>query len=369
MGIRNRDGKWHYRFMVDGHEYSGNTGLAATKRNRGAALREEAKARELVLNGRERELRLEAKPFNRAAEDFLEWARGEHRGSPATVKRLETSFASLVEFFRKQPVSSILPGHVERYKSHRRLVHRVKDVTLRHDLHALSKAYRYWISLNWARENPVSGVDIPGDRDAVREHILSCSEEKIYFDYVSARYPDLYDFGRLILNLGMRPWEELICLRKENVDLERGFLRVVDSKSRAGRRTLRLTREAREILSRRMKTPGPWIFPSDRKPGRHYVKLTASHEKALAATGLSFVLYDLRHTCATRWAEAGMPPAVLAANLGHADLRTIMRYVHVRPEAAHRAIEEYDSRRIDTDEIRTKKVISGSSMMNPKGIQ
>ncbi len=39
MPLRSREGNWHYRFEVDGREYSGNTDLAATERNRNAAVR------------------------------------------------------------------------------------------------------------------------------------------------------------------------------------------------------------------------------------------------------------------------------------------------------------------------------------------
>ena len=48
MPIRNRHGIWHYRFWLDGREYTGSTDLVATERNRNAATRDEAKARELV---------------------------------------------------------------------------------------------------------------------------------------------------------------------------------------------------------------------------------------------------------------------------------------------------------------------------------
>jgi Phage integrase family len=42
-----------------------------------------------------------------------------------------------------------------------------------------------------------------------------------------------------------------------------------------------------------------------------------------------FVPYDLRHTAATRWATDGMPLPVLAATLGHANLRSVMKYIHI----------------------------------------
>jgi len=60
---------------------------------------------------------------------------------------------------------------------------------------------------------------------------------------------------------------------------------------------------------------------------------------------LALVLYDFRHTFATRAAESGMPVATLARILGHGDLRSITKYVHVRQEAMDIAMEALDEHR------------------------
>ena len=65
------------------------------------------------------------------------------------------------------------------------------------------------------------------------------------------------------------------------------------------------------------------MFPSPKRAGLPITKLNGSREKVLEATGLSFVLYDLRHTFATRAAERGMPLPLLAKILGHANMRSI----------------------------------------------
>ena len=87
---------------------------------------------------------------------------------------------------------------------------------------------------------------------------------------------------------------------------------------------------------------GRYVFPG-KAPGSHLTKLNGSHNKVLKATGLRFVLYDLRHTFATRMAEAGMPLATLAAILGHSNLRSIMKYVHPSEADQHAAMLRYSS--------------------------
>ena len=221
MPLRNRHGMWHYRFWLDGREYTANTGLVATERNKIAAARAEAKARELVLSGRAHELKLEIKPFSDAVGEFLTWADGEYTDHPEHGERLRTSFREpCANSFANAPVSSILRGHVNDYKAWRRKEHQVREITIRHDLHALSKAFGYFIDHNWARENPpVRGVEIPSDKDAVRIHVLTANEETMYFE-AAQRYPALYDLGRLMLNQGCRP-EEILDLQVDDIDLER----------------------------------------------------------------------------------------------------------------------------------------------------
>jgi integrase len=367
MPIRKRNGKWEYRFWVNGGEYSKVLDLDATERNRTAAAREEAEAYKLVTEGKASMLRLQVVRFSKAADAFLAWARGEYRDHPNTATRLSVSMSNRKVFFGNRPVSSIGEGDLEDYKSWRRTCPKcgakepgikscevcagtglgVQEITLRHDLYALSPFFEYAIKHNWARENPVRKVEIPSDADAVRIHVLSRAEEELYFAACqnkersflqrnrkreAASYRDLYDVGRLMLLQGCRP-EELRALDQQaDVDLEASKLRIRDGKSKAAKRTLRLVAESREILTRRLQKAGRWVFPSPKNPGKSIGSHQRAHEAVLKETGLSFVLYDLRHSFATRAAERGMPLATLAAILGHSNLRSVMKYVHISQE-------------------------------------
>lgn len=394
MAIRNRGGIWHYRFNYAGVEWAASTDLAATKRNENEARAREAEARRLAQSGQGHLLKIQPVPFIEAATMFLAWAQGEHRDKPATWKRLRGSMTSLKVFLGARPVNSITSGDVELYKTFRR-GDGIKEITLRHDLLALQPFFEYARRHNWCQSNPVKDVKKPSARGAVRIHVLTPDEEKLYFGTCQALsgkrmvavketlirrrttgksrriveyarpahqferesdYQALYDLGRLMLNLGLRPDQEARVLRVEHIDLERGFLRVIESKTAAGKRELRLTPEAREILSRRIagRSSG-WIFTSKRDASKHCGPLNKAHGRILKSTKLGFVIYDFRHTAATRWAERGMDIATIAKLLGHNDLRTVLKYVHISTEHAAKAIEKFgesDNNRTSESNVR-----------------
>jgi len=102
---------------------------------------------------------------------------------------------------------------IENFKTWRVIEHKVRDVTIRHDLHALSRFFLYAIKQRWTRENPVRKVKIPSDAEAVRVHVVTPAEEAQYFRR-AAKNSNLHDLARLILNQGMRP-DEVACLRRK----------------------------------------------------------------------------------------------------------------------------------------------------------
>lgn len=337
MGLRARGGKWSWRYTLDGRPYTGATDLDATQRNRTAALAEMHAHRQAIREGRTPHRGLTARRFSDAADEYLAACRAAHRAHPSTARRIGVSFATLRQHFDGAMAGGIGAAQVEQYKVWRIEQHKVRDVTLRHDLHALSGFFQWAVRMRYAAENPVRAVKIPSDKDAVRIHVLSSAEERAYFD-AAAKDQDLYDFGRLALSQGCRP-AELLALVAGDVDLEHGRARIRQSKTAAGRRTLTLTAESRSILARRC---------AGRAPAAPIFAITASglakkHARILLAAGVDFCIYDLRHSFATRMAQAGCDLATLAAILGHASLRLVARYVHPTAEHQAAAMRRYEA--------------------------
>jgi integrase len=215
----------------------------------------------------------------------------------------------------------------------------------------------------WTRESPLRNARIPSDSDALRKHIITASEEKYYFLRV-AKNKNVWDLARLMRNQGMRP-KEALSLGKAELDLERGQLHIQHRKCKAARRTLDLTAESRSVLARRMeKNPkrkdSPWIFPSPTNPGQHIQRLNCGHDAAIkedkenGRKALNFLVYDFRHTFATRLAQAGADLATLVAVLGRSSIRIVHKYVHPTAEHKRQEMLTYEQTLMSTDEFAAK---------------
>lgn len=78
-----------------------------------------------------------------------------------------------------------------------------------------------------------------------------------------------------------------------------------------------------------------------KKPGERLNKVNNAHEAVLKKIGAEFVIYEFRHTFATRFGEAVGDPIALAAILGHANLKTVMKYCHPRESHTAKAMQAY----------------------------
>jgi integrase len=145
-----------------------------------------------------------------------------------------------------------------------------------------------------------------------------------------------------MLNHRLRPAEAL-SLAKNDVDLDRGQIHSRYGKTRAAHRTLDLITDSRRVLAARVNPSSPWIFPSGQRVGKHLGKMNSAHDRLCAKAGLHFVLYDFRHTFATRMAQAGVDLSSLAAILGHESIRIVQRYVHVTAEHKRQAMMQCEA--------------------------
>ena len=140
---------------------------------------------------------------------------------------------------------------------------------------------------------------------------------------------------RLLLFTGCR-LREILNLRWEYVDLERGLLFLPDSKS--GRKTVILNAPALSVLSGLERTSA-FVVPGD-KPESPRADLKRPWEAITTRAGLRGVrLHDLRHTYASFGAGGGLGLPIIGRLLGHSQVSTTARYAHLDNDPLRRASE------------------------------
>jgi integrase len=140
---------------------------------------------------------------------------------------------------------------------------------------------------------------------------------------------------KLLLFTGMRR-SEVLTLKWEHVDLDRGVLELQDSKT--GAETIILNAPAIKTLrSLPLLAGSPYVFPGRRK-GTHLVELpwdklckTAKIEGAR--------VHDLRHSYASTLVSTGASLPTIGGLLGHSNPSTTQRYAHLTNDPARQAAE------------------------------
>jgi site-specific recombinase XerD len=167
-------------------------------------------------------------------------------------------------------------------------------------------------------------------------HVLSRAEVARFLACI--RHPKHRAVVLLIYSAGLRVGEA-VRLRPEDLDVDRGLIRVRRGKGGKDRYTLLSTRavEAVRIYQNAFPT-GPWLFPGSR-PGRHYTTRSVQRviERAAAEAGImkKVTPHTLRHSFATHLLEAGTGLRFIQELLGHHSSRTTELYTHVsQPQLA-----------------------------------
>lgn len=180
-------------------------------------------------------------------------------------------------------------------------------------------------------DNPVRGV--PKFKDNQSQRFLAADElVRLTTALKAAEDEDVNAHGlnviRLLTLTGARKGE-IEGLRWSEVAIDRACLRLADSKT--GARTVPLGAAALACLQDLPRSRlSPFVFPAERNPKRHYVGTPKVWEKVRATADLPNVrLHDLRHTFASFAAAGGLSLPLIAAILGHKDVKTTQQYAHL----------------------------------------
>ncbi len=209
--------------------------------------------------------------------------------------------------------------------------------TIRNKVGCFYKALDYAVREGWMNGRPHFERPAPG---VPREFLLSIELENKLLAFFEPTDREFADFCRVGVETGLRLME-LAKAEAWQVSLESGMFNVPAARSKSGRaRNVVLSDKAKEILSTYMFTKDPITGelvakkPKDRVWRSIKKDFVSYHFKRMKdALGYNeqkdFVFHTLRHTRATRLAAKSKSPFVVMDQMGHADIKTSMRYIHM----------------------------------------
>lgn len=217
-------------------------------------------------------------------------------------------------------------------------------------------------------KNPVSKVvKCTNGKESKPERVLTMDEQKIFLE--AAKGKSNYNQYALILQTGLRVGE-LSALKWSDIDWEKEVLHIARTidyrtqneeweirspKSKSGIRNIPLSKEAICILkNQRQKIQLLSVIPIEYhdfvflpKNGNPIKNSTYNKDlqRICKKTRLvHFSMHVLRHSFATRCAEAGMNPKTLQSILGHSNIGVTMNiYVHCTDEQKVQEVKNIES--------------------------
>jgi integrase len=194
---------------------------------------------------------------------------------------------------------------------------------------------------------PTKGINLP---KAQEPHRYSMSVDEV-LKLREAIHPNYEAMLYTLIETGMRIGEA-ISLNIGDFDWKSGTLKIAGAKTKAGIRTVHISRTTQTLISAHIQKTGRTMVnqdeplfvshKTDKTSGLvvgsrvNYSNFRSRIFKAAAnAVGLPDLQpHDLRRTAATLLVEAQTPHKVVQAQLGHADIRTTLNLYAQAPESA-----------------------------------
>jgi integrase len=291
----------------------------------------EAELRERLVRVEKRGWRKPA-PFTFAAYAETWFSEGEKRRGwkSSTVKEYRSTRCRLVDYFGSMPLAAIRPRHVAEFVAS----HGQGAATISREVSVLHAIFATAQREELVESNPAARAErpkLPPFRPQILEPVEVARAASSFVDEQARAV-----FLTLVLT-GLRR-SELQRLRWRDVDLVDCVLRVRDSKTEEGVRSIALSKTlAEELWQQRRRS----AFQGDDElvfchPERGTVYRAETFKEALTASlraaGVDKqprAFHDLRHTAITNDAAAGSSPIAVMAKAGHANMATTKRYLHL----------------------------------------
>lgn len=223
---------------------------------------------------------------------------------------------------------------------------KLKPATVHQEYRILRRILNVAVKKRRLPINPCSGVEFPVAVSAStrKPHYLTASEQE-RLEMVAPVY--LCNIIVIMVEMGLRPYRELMPMRRTQIDLENGIVHLPDSKTVNGIADMPMSDRARAAFASQMKESGdsPYLFPTTREGAEkpHLRNVRRVWNGTLKRAGLPhFSLYELRHTFATRLSAGGVADHFVTQMLRQGESGVFKRYSQAKLGMMREALQKLD---------------------------
>jgi len=299
---------------------------------------------------------------NLSFNDWADWFLEKRSSPPFRAEKTHAANVNALKFLRpalgELRLAEITPESIEDYigerlRSERRIhtkfgvVHRgkLKPSTVHQEFRVLTRIFNVAVKQKRLTINPCSMVEFPVSvgKTTRKPHYMAASEQE-RIEFVAPGY--LKNVIRIISEMGLRPYKELMLMRKDQVDLENRLVHIPDSKTPNGEGDMPMTELAcQSFMDQIEEAKGSgYLFPSPKKGRKpHITNLRKVWATTLKKAGVRyFSLYELRHTFATRLSAGGVADHFVTQMLRQGDSGVFKRYSQAKLNMMREALARLD---------------------------
>jgi len=291
-----------------------------------------------------------------------------HMQNLNALKHLRPAFgALLLSDITPEAIEVYLSGRLEsdrrvRTKKGFRVLGKLKPTTVHQELRVLTRILNVAVRQKRLAINPCNAVEFPASlANSIRKPHYMTSSEQARIEFVAPPY--LKNVIVILVEMGLRPFKELMPMKKTQADLENSLIHIPDSKTPSGIGDMPMTELARGAFKAQMEQApqSEYLFPSPSKRAKrpYITSLRRIWEKTLVRAGVPyFPLYHLRHTFATRLSAGGVADHFVSQMLRQGDAQVFKRYSQAKLAMMREALAKMDRK------ANEHEVISGTARPN-----
>lgn len=297
--------------------------------------------------------------FGEWADWFLEYRSKPPFRSPNTHAQNLNALKHLRPVFGDLLVSEIRPETIEAYLRSRldadkyvrtklgiRRLGKLKPYTVHQELRVFTRILNLAVQQRRLAANPCDSVEFPASiSKSIRKPHYMTSSEQARIEMAAPGY--LKNLVIMMTEMGLRPFKELLPIKKSQVDLENSIVSLFESKTPSGIGDMPMTKLAHEAFKAQIEaTQGfEYLFPTPSKRAKkpYITSLRKIWEKTLRRADVPyFPLYHLRHTFATRLSAGGVADHFVTQMLRQSDSRVFKRYSQAKLMMMREALAKID---------------------------